>query len=550
MTTTIGAPRSAAGVLFLGWLALGACMPDRPVVAPCPAPEPPATALEGLVPLPALLEPRPSEAFVIGTNVAIVATDTSDTTRFAAAEIAKLVRRATGIDARMLGPRDPAPSTDAIVLGLDRESRARDDAYDLVVSTKGIALRATTPAGLFYGVTTLRQLMPPAVEHDAIVFTKPVPAKVPAVHVADAPRYAWRGAMLDVSRHFFGVDDVKRFVDMLALHKMNRLHLHLADDQGWRIEIKSWPELTKKGGLGQVALLPKEGAPVLAYTQEQYAEIVRYAAARFVTIVPEIDLPGHTNAALSTYAELNCDGVATKPFAGTETGFSAICVDKDVTYKFIDDVVREIAALTPGAYFHAGGDEVKKLGAEAYAKFIERVQKIIAAHGKRMIGWDEIAAAKLLPETIVQHWRPDASKELLAASPHLLVSPADRAYLDMKYDPTTIIGLDWAALVPVQRAYEWDPDATVPGARPGAVLGVEAPLWSETTVTMRDVEYLVMPRLAEIAEIGWTPQAKRTWSEFRVRLGMQAPRWTALGINFYRAPEVPWRRSPMNGSPP
>src|SRR5260221_7536627 len=198
--------------------------------------------------------------------------------------------------------------------------------------------------------------------------------------------------MLDVARHFFSVDEVKRFIDLEALHKMNRLHLHLADDQGWRIEIKKWPDLTAKGSRTEVG-----GTPGGFYSQAEYADLVTYAADRFITIVPEIDMPGHTNAALSSYAELNCDGQAPPAFTGTAVGFSALCVEKDVTYRFIDEVVGEIAALTKGPYFHMGGDEVKTLTPDQYRAFVERVQTIVQAHGKQMIGWDEVAATKLNP---------------------------------------------------------------------------------------------------------------------------------------------------------
>jgi len=212
---------------------------------------------------------------------------------------------------------------------------------------------ARTPAGLFYGVQTLRQLLPAAVEYSAAF---PRPMRLPAARVVDAPRFAWRGAMLDVARHFIEAAEVKRFVDLMALYKLNRLHLHLSDDQGWRLEIRSRPNLTRHGGSTEVG-----GGPGGFYTQEQYADLVRYAQERFVTIVPEIDMPGHTNAALASYPELNCNGVAPALYTGTEVGFSALCVESEATYRWIDDVVREIAALTPGAYFHIGGEEGERL---------------------------------------------------------------------------------------------------------------------------------------------------------------------------------------------
>jgi hexosaminidase len=413
------------------------------------------------------------------------------------------------------------------------------EGYIITVRPDGAVIQAETPAGAFYAVQTLRQLLPAGWEHEAIrpPGRKAPPTRLRAVEIRDQTRFGWRGAMLDVARHFLSVDDVKRYVDLMALHKLNRLHLHLADDQGWRIEIKSWPNLATYGGSTEV-----DGGAGGFYTQDQFREIVRYAGDRFITIVPEIDMPGHTNAALASYPELNCDGVARPLYTGTEVGFSALCVEKDITYKFIDDVVREIAALTPGAYFHIGGDEVKTLKPEQYNAFVERVQGIVQSHGKQMIGWDEIAPTKLLSTSIVQHWRPKTTPaEAVAKGAKVILSIADRAYLDMKYDTGTAIGLTWAAIIPVRSAYDWDPAKAASGVPEDAILGVEGPLWSETLGNIRDVEFLAFPRLAAIAEVGWARQDDRKWSDFRKRLAEQGPRWAALGINFYRAPEIPWR---------
>jgi hexosaminidase len=413
------------------------------------------------------------------------------------------------------------------------------EGYELQVLPTGIAIRADQPAGAFHGVQTLRQLLPPAFEYEALRAPRrnapPVP--VPGVLIRDSPRFPWRGAMLDVARHFLTVDEVKRYVDLMALHKLNRLHMHLADDQGWRIEIKSWPNLTAHGGSTGVG-----GGPGGFYTQEQYASIVQYAADRFITIVPEIDMPGHTTAALASYGELNCDGVARELFTGTEVGFSALCVDKEITYTFIDDVVREIAAITPGPYFHIGGDEVKTLTPQQYQGFIERVQGIVQTRGKQMVGWDEIAPANLLPSSIIQHWRPKTTlAEAMVKGVKVIMSIASKAYLDMKYDTATPIGLTWAGIVDIKTSYDWDPGAAAEGVPEASVLGVEGPLWSETLVNIRDVEHLAFPRLAALAEAGWSSQASRNWEDFRVRLGAQNARWTALGMNFYRSPEIDWK---------
>ncbi len=486
-----------------------------------------------LVPLPQRVEPAGGAPFTLTPQTVIVAPEGARAMDVAA-QLLTFIRRASGVAPQILVAREPAAPGNVIALALD-PAVSSDEGYDLTIAPARVTLRAKTPAGLFYGVQTMRQLLPITAEYDALLYRTPPTVTLPAVHVVDAPRFEWRGAMLDVARHFFSVDEVKRYIDLVSMHKINRLHLHLADDQGWRIEIPSWPDLARKGGATEVG-----GGPGGYYTRGQYKELVAYAETHFVTIVPEIDMPGHTNAILASYADLNCKGTAPAPYTGTEVGFSALCVDLDVTYKMIDEVVRDIVALTPGPYFHAGGDEVKTLTAEQYKLFVERVQKIVESHGKRMVGWDEVSAATLLPTSIVQHWRPDASKQLLAGSPHLILSPADRVYLDMKYEDATLLGLNWAANIPVQRAYDWDPDALVPGARPGSVLGVEAPIWSETLTNMRDVEYLAFPRLAAVAELAWTPQTERSWDGFRRRLGAQAPRWTAIGINFFRAPEIEW----------
>lgn len=428
----------------------------------------------------------------------------------------------------------PAGSIVLTMRGADRSLGA--EGYELTVTPERVTISAQQPAGLFYGVQTLRQLLPPAVEYTAAITPH---MEIPAVHIVDQPRFAWRGAMLDVARHFFGPEDVKAYIDAMALYKMNRLHLHLADDQGWRIEVPSWPRLAQYGGSTEVG-----GGPGGYYTRDEYRELNQYAQDRFITIVPEIDLPGHTNAALASYPELNCDGTAPPLYTGIEVGFSTLCVDKEITYKFVDDIVREIGAITAGPYFHIGGDEVMKLTQEQYNGFIERAQEIVRANGKRAVGWDEIAHARLLPTTIIQHWRPRGSlegiAEAVASGATVILSPADHIYLDMKYDSTTALGLTWAGYSDVRDAYEWDPAERLPDVPESAIQGVEAPLWAETLGKLADIQYMAFPRLAGVAEIGWSPAAGRTWEEYRVRLGAQAPRWTAMGINFYRAPEVPW----------
>ena len=511
---------------------LAACAQSHPpAVTPQPAPTvlKPSASVADVLPRPAVLESRDGE-FVVTAQTSIAADRGNEDIARVADMLSRYIARASG---RSIGT---ASGSGAHTISLAITPGKNPEAYELTVGPDRISVVGSGPAGLFYGFQTLRLLMPVAGEYEALMYQRPRPFAIPAVHIVDEPRYAWRGAMLDVARHFFSVDDVKRYVDLLALHKINRLHLHLADDQGWRIEIKSRPALTAVGAATEVG-----GTHGGYYTQQQFEELVAYAAARFVTIVPEIDMPGHTNAALSSYPELSCRGIATVPYAGTDVGFSALCVDSEATYAFIDDVVREIAGLTTGAYFHAGGDEVRTLTREQYGRFVSRVQTIVASHGKQMIGWDEIAGVDLLPTTIVQHWRPKTDLERLTRAKRLILSPGDRTYLDMKYGDDTMLGLKWAGLVPLRQAYEWNPETIVPGISAGSILGVEAPLWSETTANIRDLEFMAFPRMAAIAEVAWSPAQGDDWGTFRTRLGAQAPRWTALGVNWYRAPEIEWR---------
>ena len=331
---------------------------------------------------------------------------------------------------------------------------------------------------------------------------------------ASAPRFEWRGVMLDVARHFFGVDEVKRFIELIAPYRLNRLHLHLADDQGWRIEIKSWPRLAEIGG--RTAVGSGTGG---FYTQADFAELVSYAAARSIMVVPEIEMPGHVNAGLVAYPELAPKDYVATPYTGTDVGFSSLDVASERTYEFVDDVVREVAALTPGAWFHIGCDETTATDPDGFVRFVERVSEIVRRHGKQPIGWEEIARARLAPGSIVQHWKdPALAAAAVAQGARIIMSPASKTYLDMKYDPSTELGLEWAGHISLRDAYDWDPATLVPGVSEGDVLGVEAALWSETLETFDDVEFMAFPRLAALAEVGATPQSDRNWEDFRSRL--------------------------------
>ena len=417
-----------------------------------------------------------------------------------------------------------------IYLSLLNEDRELGyEGYEIKIDKKQITIAANNPAGCFNGIQTLLQTLPVKVGPNE-------PLQVATGTIRDFPEFAYRGAMLDVARHFFSVEEVKRFIDFLATYKMNALHLGLSNDQGWRIEIKSWPKLAEIGGSTEVG-----GGEGGFYTQEQYTEIVKYAQDRNIIIIPEIDMPGHTNAALASYAELNCNGKATELYTGIEVGFSTLCTSKEITYQFIDDVIRELAAITPGPYIHIGGDESHVTPMQDYIPFVNRVQDIVVSHGKKVIGWDEIANATPVEGATVQFWDNVKNTSMaLEKGAKVLISPASKAYLDMKYDSTTTLGLHWAGYIEVDKGYSWNPTELVPGLTKEKILGVEAALWTETISNIDELEYMVFPRLPGYAEIGWTSPDSRSWEEYKIRLAQHGKRFEAMDINFYRSPLVPW----------
>lgn len=487
---------------------------------------------EVIIPKPASIIPTISSFKLLPNSLVYYQAD-SEELKGIGEYLINLLKPSTGYNLK-LEKGAQTPVKHGINLRLTNDNELGDEGYELVIGIDLITITANKPAGVFYGVQTLRQLFPAEIEGLE-------PAEVPWViatgTIRDMPVYAYRGAMLDVARHFFGVHDVKRYIDLLAAFKINTLHLHLSDDQGWRIEIKSWPKLTEIGGSTQVG-----GGQGGFYTQEDYKEIVSYAAQRYITIVPEIDMPGHTNAALASYPELNCDKKPRELYTGIEVGFSTLCIDSEVTYQFVDDVVREISEMTPGPYFHIGGDESHVTPMEDYIPFMERAQEIAVKYGKKVIGWDEVAHAKLVPGAVVQFWaKAENAKMGIDQGAKVLMSPATKTYLDMQYDSTTRLGLHWAAYIEVDDAYNWDPATFSPDIKRENIIGIESPLWTETITSIDDIEYMVFPRILCHAEIGWTKASDRNWDDFKNRLGTFCNRLDAMNINYYASPKVPWK---------
>ena len=518
----------------------------------CGSPDQNGDAVPGIIPAPASFElQEDATPFRLAERSRIVVR--GDGAEAVAEAFAATIRPGTGYALPVVGG-DAGASDLSFEIGIDAAPDDAAEGYTLESGVGGVRLRAATAEGLFRGTQSLRQLLPPEIERaDA---TSPPAAGwiVPAASVADAPRFAYRGVMLDVARHFFPVGDVLALIDRIALLKFNVLHLHLTDDQGWRLEIDSWPALTEVGAWTSV-----DGAGGGFYTKDDYRRIVEYAAERFITVVPEIDLPGHTNAALSAYPELNCDGVAPPAYEGTAVGFSSLCATParaEATGRFLADVTREVAELTPGRWLHLGGDESLATSVADYRDLVQRITAAGAATGKTLIGWHEMGASRELPPaTVGQYWsfvEPDGGAAALIRSfveqgGRVIMSPADVAYLDMRYpdDPEgplgRRLGQDWAkGPTTLEEAYAWEPTAIVPGVGEAEVLGIEAPVWTEFITVAAEVEFMLFPRAAAIAEVGWSPGVRRDVPGFLRRVADLGERLDVLGVRYHRVGGVPW----------
>jgi hexosaminidase len=433
-----------------------------------------------------------------------------------------------------------------------REGSQVEEGYSLVVSPKRVLVSSHSPRGLFYGAVTLWQLA--------------ASAQIPAVEIEDAPRFRWRGLLLDSARHYQSPQFIERLIDTMALHKLNVLQWHLTDDQAWRLEIKKYPKLTEVGAwrvpAGPAAAAdidPETRRPRLYggfYTQEQVREIVAYAAARYVTIVPEIDVPGHASAAIAAYPQLGVTGKPATVPADWGVYQNLFNVDES-TFAFLEDVLGEVLTLFPSEYIHTGGDEavknqwrdsprvqsrMRELGVKdehgLQSYFVQRMEKYLNAHGRRLIGWDEILEGGLAPNASVMSWRGIEGAITAAAADHdAVLSPAPTLYLDNR-------PLDWARpgrgpVVSLENVYRFDPaPAALTEPQRAHILGVQANLWTEHVRTEDRAEYMIFPRAAAIAEVGWSPAAQIDWQSFSARMTAQLERYQSLGVGFARAPEA------------
>ncbi|ANJ26340.1 family 20 glycosylhydrolase [Agromyces aureus] len=527
-------------------------------------PEPKAVAPLGLVPIPATLTSLEGDGFSLSPESRVI-TDSE----FAAVadQLAERLRASTGYDLPVVESGEPTASD--IVLSSDPAvGDGEAEAYELSASDAGASISAADPHGAFNGVQTLRQLFPAGAESPTAVQAD---WTTPALEIEDSPRFGYRGIMVDVARSFQTVDEIKRTIDAIASFKMNRLHLHLADDQGWRIQITNegraagdtidYSLLTSVSGATAMSQGGLAGAPGITgfYTQADYQEIVAYAQDRFVQVIPEIDLPGHTNAALAAIPQLNTPGSShpatpaqpTAPHNGTgNVGYSYLDPDSEVTFTFIEHVLDQLSAITPGDMIHIGGDEshdmVARYGAAKFDAFVARVLDIVHDLGKNANGWNEIArtTSAMQPGDHVQYWAGStaALPAAAAAGAKIVASRGSSSYIDMKYNSKTPIGLTWACsgTCDITQYYSWDPATFIPGVTEGQIAGPEAPMWSETIRGADQAQFMIFPRAIAHAEMGWSPQAKRDAVDFALRVGAIGARLTAAGVNYYDTPQATW----------
>jgi hexosaminidase len=534
-----------------------------------------ATAMPSIVPKPVSMTLE-SGRFTLTASTKIVVAAGSAAALPVARDLAGFLRPATGY--RLPVAAGPQGGNIAIILGNPGTlSGDRDgEGYQLDVSAGGVTLEAPTQHGLYNGVQTIRQLLPSWIASGTV---RPGLWTMPAVRITDYPRYSYRGLMIDIARHYETPAAVERLIDQAAAYKVDVLHLHLSDDQGFRIVINGFPSLTVIGSQGSVGTDGRTMDPGGYWTQAQYVAVVRDAEAHFMTVVPEVDSPGHNNAIImSEYndtanpllngnpQDINC-GVNNPPvwdYTG-DVGYSALCPDSQNTWTIVSAIIKQLTALSPGPYYDIGGDEVPStvLSQQQYATFVNKEAGIVTGDGKTVMGWADIAGpgTDLTGPTVAEYWQPasgsspgtETATEAVAKGMQLIMAPADHTYLDQKYlagsagNVPYTLGLNWACQTgcDVDAAYNWDPGNLVTGVTDKNVMGVEGDIWGETVVNLSNVDYMVFPRLLAIAEVAWSPDAARSaaspaYSDFLTRLAAQGDRLMAAQVNFYPSAEVPW----------
>ena len=478
-----------------------------------------------------------------------------------ASYLAELIQPATGYKLNVRSNNIDVLSQNSIYLQLYKNGDNNPEAYSLKVTPGSILIIASDSPGLFYGIQTLRQLLPPEIESSQKI--ENFSWAVPSVEIKDFPRFQWRGMHLDVCRHMFPVEFIKKYIDLMALYKLNTFHWHLTEDQGWRIEIKKYPKLTEISSKRESTPIPadrntSDGKPYSGYyTQDQVREVVAYAAQRFITVVPEIEMPGHAVAALAAYPELGCTGGPYK--VSTKWGIEddVFCAGNDQTFEFLENVMDEVLALFPSKIIHIGGDECPKTRwhncpkcqqrikdnnlADEHALqsyFITRMEKYINSKGRTIIGWDEILEGGLAPNAMVMSWRGTEGGIAAAKLNHpVVMSPSSHCYFDyyqsqdQSKEPPAIGGF-----VPLEKVYSYNP---IPDGLTAEqriyIRGVQANLWTEYIPTAEQAEYMAYPRGLALAEVAWTAENLKSYQRFLITLKTELKRLDMLKVN-YRNP--------------
>lgn len=508
-----------------------------------------------LIPRPAVVDARRGQ-FEIRKTTAVRAPAMFSAV---AHRFARDIANATNFDLTVSAPG--AAAANSIIIR--RDTAIAPEGYQLDVSATAITIRASQPAGAFYALETVKQLLPAAIYRSApVTGTQWI---VPAVHVEDAPRFGWRGMHLDVSRHFMPKEFVKKYIDLLARHKMNRFHWHLTEDQGWRIEIKKYPRLTEVGSCRDQTLVgPYVTDPAKRvfdgvkhcgyYTQDDIREVVAYASERFITIIPEIEMPGHAQAAIAAYPELGVRPDTTVSVLGVWGVSDYIFNANPSTISFLQDVLREVLTLFPGQWIHVGGDEavktqwkaspqiqarIKELNLkdehELQSWFIRQMDSFLTARGRRLVGWDEILEGGLAENATVMSWQGVKGGIAAAQAGHdVIMAPNSHTYFDhlqsrdRKKEPLSIGGF-----LPLDTVYSFEPiPASLTPEQAKHVLGAQAQLWTEYLPDPKAVEYMMFPRMAALAEAVWTPAPLRNYNEFLSRLQIHTSRLQALDVKF------------------